>query len=493
MNIEQGAGWDEVRAKMPFLMPDGACTLNAGALACRIILFHNIQQAMHRTKKFWLASGFLFLLALPAFSQTPPGEWTILPNAPVSRDVGRHEDITFVTPTIGWVVNFAGEIYNTLDGGQTWARQLVAQARTGGRVRFRSVAFANGQLGWAGSLTIGGHYLYETRDGGQTWQDITNRISGPVEGICGLWAVNDQVIYGVGRYASPARFLKSADGGQTWVSKDMSPLAGTLIDVFFLDENHGFVIGGDNANLAMAHAIVLETLDGGETWAVRHRSSEPGEWGWKISFPTPQFGYVSVERFNGAKVLKSTDGGSSWSELTIPGSRPLQGLVFANPNVGWASGRGTTSMTTDGGTTWESAPVEGNINRFRMVNDSLGYAVGEHVHKFSGSVPTTREAAPVPEAAARLGANYPNPFAASTVIAYTLRERTHVRLSIYDVLGRRVATLVDAQQPPGAHEIRWDGTAETGEAVRPGFYFYRLESGLNTQTRSMVRVTAGGR
>ena len=448
---------------------------------------------MNRTRACLLAAALL-LVALPVYGQTMSGDWTILPNAPVQDR--RHEDVVFVTPTTGWVINFSGEIYKTTDGGQTWALQISAKTRSGDAVQFRSVAFANEQRGWAGSLTDGGgHILYETRDGGQTWDDITSRISGPaMAGICGLWAASDQVIYGVGRYASPAQLLKSTDGGQTWTARNMSPLAETLVDVFFFDENHGFVVGGDHANLGKAHAVVLETRDGGATWAVRHRSSEAGEWGWKISFPTPQTGYVSIERFLGAKYLKTADGGQSWLEFEIPGSRPLQGLVFATENIGWASGRGTTSVTTDGGRTWEPVTgIDGNINRFFMVSDTLGYAVGAHVLKLDGPITLEREALPTPEAAFRLDANYPNPFDASTVITYALREHAHVRLSIYDVLGRRVATLVDAQQRSGTHQVTWDGRGEAGEAVRPGFYFYRLESGAQRQTRPMVRAAADGR
>ena len=93
---------------------------------------------MKWTRVFLLASG-LFCLALPVYGQTPPGEWTILPNAPVSTDFGRFEDVFFVTPNVGWVVNLAGEIYNTLNGGQTWTRQLVAETRNGDPVRFRNI------------------------------------------------------------------------------------------------------------------------------------------------------------------------------------------------------------------------------------------------------------------------------------------------------------------------------------------------------------------
>ena len=161
--------------------------------------------------------------------------------------------------------------------------------------------------------------------------------------------------------------------------------------------------------------------------------------------------------------------------------------------MGWASGRGTTSVTTDGGETWEKVEaIAGNINRFRMVNDSLGYAVGHQVYKFTGSIPTNLEEAALPEVAFRLDANYPNPFDSETTIAYTLRQGAHVRLAIYDLLGRRVATLVEARQGPGVHQAEWDGMTEAGEAVRPGVYFYRLEADHHVETRPMMRIRTGG-
>ena len=150
-------------------------------------------------------------------------------------------------------------------------------------------------------------------------------------------------------------------------------------------------------------------------------------------------------------------------------------------------------MTTDGGGTWEQVEeIDGRINRFRMVNDSLGYAVGHQVYKFTGAIPTGREEARLPPVAFRLDANYPNPFGSSTMIAYTLRQSAHVRLAIYDLLGRHVATLVEARQGAGAHQVAWDGVTGAGEAVRPGLYFYRLTADDHVQTRPMMRISAAG-
>ena len=82
--------------------------------------------------------------------------------------------------------------------------------------------------------------------------------------------------------------------------------------------------------------------------------------------------------------------------------------------------------------------------------------------------------------------NYPNPFNASTVISYMLREGGSVKLEVYDVLGRRTKTLVDGIQVAGRHEVIWDGTDRHGQPVGSGIYFYCLTAGDRAQIRKMV-------
>ena len=87
-----------------------------------------------------------------------------------------------------------------------------------------------------------------------------------------------------------------------------------------------------------------------------------------------------------------------------------------------------------------------------------------------------------------LGQNYPNPFNPSTIIPYQLPAAGHVRLEVFNVLGQRLATLVDAERPAGAHTAQWDGTDAAGRAVGAGVYIYRLSSGGMTESRRMVLV-----
>jgi hypothetical protein len=73
-----------------------------------------------------------------------------------------------------------------------------------------------------------------------------------------------------------------------------------------------------------------------------------------------------------------------------------------------------------------------------------------------------------------LGQNYPNPFNASTSIAYRLDKPSQVDLAVYDLAGRKVATLVSSNQQAGAHQVIWHGLDDRGESVSSGVYFYKL-------------------
>jgi len=92
------------------------------------------------------------------------------------------------------------------------------------------------------------------------------------------------------------------------------------------------------------------------------------------------------------------------------------------------------------------------------------------------------EDAPVPEAFV-LEPNYPNPFRASTTIRFGLPEASPVRLTVYDVLGRQVAVLVDASLAPGIHRVRFDAAH-----LPSGMYLVALEAGGRRMTGSMVRA-----
>ena len=87
-----------------------------------------------------------------------------------------------------------------------------------------------------------------------------------------------------------------------------------------------------------------------------------------------------------------------------------------------------------------------------------------------------------------LGSNYPNPFNPSTLIPYQLAASAPVRLEVFNILGQRVATLVDEEQGAGAYVARWDGTDAVGRAAASGVYIYRLTVDGAHWTGKMVLV-----
>ncbi len=84
--------------------------------------------------------------------------------------------------------------------------------------------------------------------------------------------------------------------------------------------------------------------------------------------------------------------------------------------------------------------------------------------------------------------NYPNPTNGATVIRYHLVRPSRVRLEIFDVQGRMVKILADADEQAGAHAVLWDGCGEDGTATASGLYFVRLVAGDQVQARKMLLV-----
>ena len=85
-----------------------------------------------------------------------------------------------------------------------------------------------------------------------------------------------------------------------------------------------------------------------------------------------------------------------------------------------------------------------------------------------------------------LSQNVPNPFNPSTIVEYALPKDAQVNLSIYNVLGQHVKTLVDDMQRAGKQTVTWDGTDNGGNSVASGVYFYKIRAGDFSSTKKML-------
>ena len=82
--------------------------------------------------------------------------------------------------------------------------------------------------------------------------------------------------------------------------------------------------------------------------------------------------------------------------------------------------------------------------------------------------------------------NYPNPFNPITTLRYVLPEDVLVNITIYDMMGRQVKTLVNSPQTAGYKSTQWNATNNRNEPVSAGLYLYTIEAGEFKETKKMI-------
>lgn len=401
----------------------------------------------------------------------------------------RTDDIWFLDADRGWLVNSNGHILQTRDGGDTWKQQYSSEG-----AYLRCIGFADETRGWVGTLDSD-RRLLQTDDGGTTWTVVESLPDIP-RAICGLSVLSESVIFGSGSNFPDERagVIKSLDGGQTWDGIAMGAHASLLVDIYFRDEMHGWVVGGkgdlERTDRDAVRAVVLATEDGGQTWHDRLESIANelplGEWGWKIQFVNEQVGFVSLENFTDGAILKTVDGGQTWTRKAINDPQDnanLEGIGFVDDQHGWAGGWGNraftggfTSETRDGGDTWSDANHVGKfLNRFRFIREPelVGYAAGDTVYKFAAGPPeAARERVQPPEDEQQGYVRVSLPLQ----IPVTVPEGADsLRVDVWDRFGRHLATPMQEPRPAaGVREVVWSGETTAGGRAEPGVYIYRV-------------------
>jgi photosystem II stability/assembly factor-like uncharacterized protein len=318
--------------------------------------------------------------------------WNQLVQGPVVTGGAKQDDIYFPSAMHGYAVSGpTSSIYETKDGGGTF-QKVYTHAGT----YFRSILFVDDSHGFASNLGAGlsaqitdTNVLYETKDGGATWNPVTS-ITGPMpQGICNQTKVDAQHLIAVGRVNGPAFMLSSSDGGATWTSTDLNTQFSMLIDARFTTPTDGILVG---MGASSGTCTIFHTGDGGKTLDKLFESKTAGSLCWKISFPSDQVGYVSVQdQASGpASFAKTVDGGKTWTEMMLPKSLlayPAIGIGFITEDIGWVSADDPTAptmRTSDGGLTWtKDGSLKSPINRFRFTDPNTGYAIGGAVWKLN--------------------------------------------------------------------------------------------------------------
>lgn len=330
--------------------------------------------------------------------------WTKLKTEPYR---GKQDDIFFINPDIGWYVNGTGKIFKTTNGGDSWVQQLHKPG-----TYFRCIAFVDEKLGFAGN--IGPDYfpnvsdktpLYQTTDGGETWTEVTTIEGPPIVGLCAMQVLQEKFvnagqldertrIIGIGRVGGPTAMIVSDDLGKTWQQISIAEHAAMAFDVHFFNRNEGIIAAATNADVAQSNGLILSTSDGGKTWTKPWKSERPFELTWKISFPTREVGYITIQSYNPDPavrdrfVAKTVDGGKTWSEVKLVSDAKVRefGIAFLDEQIGWVGAMPNGFQTTDGGTTWSKVDMGNAVNKIRVLKspDSVtAFAIGTHVHRLT--------------------------------------------------------------------------------------------------------------
>jgi photosystem II stability/assembly factor-like uncharacterized protein len=404
-------------------------------------------------------------------------DWTVC-NTPAFSS--RADDIFMVNTKTGYAVTGDGLIMKTTDGGNNWTALLRDNS-----VYCRSVEFADEQNGFVGAFPIGGsvnNILRRTTDGGANWTDLTPLLHPKArKGICGLSVAAPNTIYGCGNwYMDSAYIIKSTDGGNSWNYIDMSAYGSSLIDFYFLNKDTGFVTG--KGPLPLEQAVILYTTDGGARWSVVYSGGlRINEYCWKISRLTERTFFASIQSFgsSSAKVLRSSDGGKSWSVLEVtPTPYNIEGIGFINPLTGWVGGgAGKSFETRNGGLTWDSIPVCPYMNRVFKVNDTMLFASGDKIwrYKGKGTYPALTDNRFISLKC------HPNPVRNMLTINVGLKAATHLLVALLDENGRRIATLDNADRPAGSHQFYFDVTR-----LQAGVYFVAAMSHEDKEVQKVL-------
>lgn len=350
---------------------------------------------------------FMCAVALSAQVQTTETsadlpKWTKLAT---EQYPGKQDDIFFVNANVGFYGNGSGKIFRTTDGGTSWKSVFEKKG-----TYVRCLAFTDEKHGVMGN--IGPGYfpgvtdtipLYRTEDGGTTWSAVTAIEGEPVVGLCAFDIVQVPFInagnldyrpriIGVGRVGGPVAYIWSDDLGKTWKQGKVPDISAMAFDVKFLDDRHGFIASATHTDVSQSHAQIIATDDGGATWREVYQSTRPFELTWKLSFPSRNVGYCTIQSYNPDRsasarfVAKTTNGGATWTELKMVDDHRYRefGIAFLDENVGWVGAMPHGLGTTNGGTSWSKVDFGNAVNKIRLIQSDegvTGFAIGLDVHR----------------------------------------------------------------------------------------------------------------
>lgn len=451
------------------------------------------------------------------------------PEGPPQYSHADHHSITFhpANPNIVYFGNDGG-IFRTTDGGATFEAcngsyqttqfyQGFSSSRTDsvfalGGLQDNNTAIYDGQEAWI--RVIGGDgcwtglnmrnndTLYGSYQGLNMLASIDRGASffptSPPGGFFTAFVapfvlgnVNPQVLY-----AGRTVVYKSTDAGTTWaITNSGQPLNGgnPLLTIALSKTNDDVIYCATGPRLSRAN--VYKSTNGGSTWS-NITGSLPDRYLMDIAVDpfNDNIVYITASGYGSGHVFKSTDGGANWIDITngLP-DVPTTAIItdpFVTSHVYVGNDLGVF-LSTNGGTDWNAfntgisdAAMVIDLSITDLSGNIRAVTHGRGVYErdlFSQSVGVENNTGIVK--GYELMQNYPNPFNPVTKIKFSVGviHESPVKLSVYNSAGKEVAVLVNQKLNPGTYEYSFGG-----EALPSGAYFYKLEAEGFTQTKKML-------
>jgi photosystem II stability/assembly factor-like uncharacterized protein len=242
-----------------------------------------------------------------------------------------------------------GRLWTTTDGGAKWSARDMHASQP-----LRALAFLDTRRG----LAIGdGGLILATEDGGKTWAARTSATKEKLMAIA--WAGEQAWASGM-----DGAIVHTADGGRTWTRQNTGTTQ-AIEAIFFLDGQRGWAAGWSGT--------ILRTEDGGNTW--RLIKTDAGQWSLAaIYFRDAKRGWAAG--FAG-QILRTEDGGLTWKALASATNAWLTAIAFDGKGRGWIA-FDDGFLTSEDGSAWKEVRMPGRnfLNRLVRVNETL-WAVGQ--------------------------------------------------------------------------------------------------------------------
>lgn len=391
----------------------------------------------------WVAGGWASDAYTVIEKLNTYGQWT----PQVMGFAGRLVRLFFLNDSVGWAAGDSDLILSTTNGGLWWNQQPVSPVPN--HQGFNDIKFFNSQVG----LCVGdGGVIMRSADGGSHWS-LVRSSKGDI--FFRLALTNDSTAYAAGAIGGKATILRSTDRGVTWTSQDVDAPAGTWFeDIYFVSDSEGWAVG--------SNGLIVHTTNGGLGTALLTPSLLMPTTGDTVLAQDTALAWYAVPKATSYQVQIASD--SSFSNIVVDSAGITDTTLAMQGIVG-------SKLSPDTKYFWHvraaGAASESPFSEiWSFISSTLSVIKGIGL-----GMPTTYQ----------LSQNYPNPFNPSTTIKYSIPEAQFVNLTVYNVLGEKVATLVDEQQSPGYYEVNFNA-----DRFASGVYFYVLKAGNFTASHKMV-------